>query len=209
MTASVPIGIKFKGDPTLVKSSPAQVSKNDLAAPFALTEAKVAPHVKNYHGQCPADLGFRLTFKAQGKGTVKYRLVSELGAKGPVNSVHFNNDGHKIIDFKRHIGEPSGGKVNKLAINNSKQDGDLNGFKNALGGKNYGSWKVEVVEPVSSTSKESFYSWKCKPQSKFNSPTTLKQSPPKVKIDKIKAIPVEPEPDPKPVMTLKVNTPPN
>ncbi|WP_417453066.1 hypothetical protein [Kiloniella sp.] len=209
VTASVPIGIKFKGDPTLVKSSPAQVSQNNLAAKFALSEAKVAPHVKNYVGQCPADLGFRLTFKAQGKGTVKYRMINEVGAKGPINSVNFNNDGHKIIDFTRHIGEPSGGKINKLAINNPPQNGNINGFENAPSDKKHGSWKVEVVEPVSTTSQESFYSWKCKPKPKFNSPTTLKQAPAKVKIDKIKAIPIEPKPKPKPVLKLKAITPSN
>ncbi|WP_020594301.1 hypothetical protein [Kiloniella laminariae] len=209
MTAMIPIGIKFKGDPDLVKSSPAQVSNNNLAAKFALTEAKVSPHIKDYIGQCPADLGFRLTFKAQGKGTVKYRMVNEVGAKGPVNTISFNNDGLKTIDFIRHIVAPSGGNINKLAINSPQQGGDIKGFQNTPSDKKHGSWTVEVLEPASSSSDESFYSWKCQPKPKFNTPTTLKQAPGKVQIDKIRAVPVDPKPQPKSLLKLQQSVPAN
>ncbi|WP_417428626.1 hypothetical protein [Kiloniella sp.] len=209
-TSMLPISIKFKGDPNLVKSSPAKMTKNDLVAKFALTEVKVSPHIKDYYGQCPADLGFRLSFKAQGTGTVKYRLVNELGAKGPINNIEFNNDGLKIKDFTRHIGEASDGKINKFAIKNPQQNGNINNIQNTPSDKKNGSWRVEVIEPVSSSSNESFYTWKCKPEPKFGSPTNLKQnSGKKIKIDKIKALPVEPEPQPKPVLQLKMTAPSN
>ncbi|MFD2204017.1 hypothetical protein [Kiloniella antarctica] len=208
-TTMVPISIKYKGDPDLVKPSPAQVSKNNFAAKFALTETKVSPHVKNYVGQCPVDLGFRLTFKAQGKGTVKYRMVNEGGAKGPINTVSFNNDGLKTIDFTRHISEPKGGKLGKLAIENPQQAGNLNNFEVAASDKKHGSWKVEVVEPANGNSDESFYSWKCKAEPKFKGVGTFTQPPEKVKINKIKAMPVDPKPEPKPIMKLQGTLPAN
>jgi len=208
-TKMIPIGIKFKGDPNLKKASAKPAAQNNLAAKFALTDAKVSPHVKNYVGQCPVDLKFRLTLKAQGKGTVKYRMVSELGAKGPINTVNFNNDGVKTIDFARHINDPKAGNLNKFAIQSGQNSGGINKFKKAPGGKKHGSWKVEIVEPAKSTSAESFYSWECKSTPKFNGATTLKQAPQKAPLNKIQAAPANPKPDPKPSLKLKMAQPTN
>ena len=204
-TTMVPISIKFKGDPNLVKASPKPASPNNLAAKFSLTEAKVSPHVKNYVGKCPANLGFRVTLEAQGKGVVKYRMVNEVGAKGPINTVNFSNGGVKLIDFSKHIKEPAAGNLNKFAIHSGQNSGGINKFKKAPGDKKQGSWKVEIVEPAKSTSAESFYSWECKSTPKFNGATTLKQAPQKTPLNKIQAVPV----NPKPTLKLKMAQPAN
>lgn len=206
-TTMVPISIRFQGDPNLVKPSPMPASQNNLAAKFALTDAKVSPNIKNYVGKCPVDLGFQLSLEAQGKGAVKYRMVNEVGAKGPINTVNFNNDGVKLIDFSKHIKEPTAGNLNKFAIQNDQNSGNINKVQAAASGKKHGSWKVEIVEPIKSTSAESFYSWECKSTPKFNGATNLKQAPQTAPLNKIKALPVKPEP--KPVLKLQGSLPAN
>ncbi len=203
VTKMIPINIKFKGDPNLTKPSPMPSASNKLAAKFALTKTKVSPHIKNYVGQCPVDLGFRLTFEAQGKGAVKYRMVNKVGAKGPINTVNFTNGGVKVIDFSKHISDPNTGSLGNLAIQNSQNSGNISKFKTTPSSKKHDSWKVEIVEPVKSISDESFYSWECKSREELKGTTKLKKAPQKAKLNKIQAVPLNPKPEPKPILKLK------
>lgn len=174
VTVTVPLTITYKGDAKLFDAIGSESSTGKFAVPFQVTSAKVIPHIKDYVGQCPADLKFNLPVYAQGTGTVKYRLISETGAKGSVNNLEFNksHNGVRVLDFTRAIQDANQGGINspKFAAQQPKQ-GNVNQFAANPTDKNTGSWRVELVEPKSSISEESFYSWKCE---KGNLPKQIK-----------------------------------
>ena len=194
ITASIPITIRYKGDPELYGGVDKGNMANDLAVPFQVTSTKVIPHVKDYVGECPVDLKFRLSMKAQGTGTVKFRMVSEQGAKGPIHSINFNkNDlGSKVFDFTRAIKDPqkAGGNLSKLAAPQPK--GDIKSFANVPSLKKIGSWKVEIVEPKAMASDVSYYSWKCENPKGPNQIKALNPVPPKPNPGQLKLKAAEP-----------------
>jgi len=165
MTVQFPITIKYEGDPQLKSGIGSGPQNQQLQAKFMVTDAKVTPYMKNYVGQCPANLKFRVAIDVQGAGVVKYRLVSAQGAKGPVNSMSFtkNDTGYKVVDFTKVIGQAKGGKV-KGFVQAPKQQGGIKGFAQAPSAKKNGSWKVEIVEPGSKMWAATVYSWKCLPK---------------------------------------------
>jgi len=161
-TISVPLTIKWDGDQSLTGGIGPLNSQNNLAIPFQVTSASVTPHIEDYVGECPKDLKFDVDIEAVGTGTVEYRLVSEQGAKGPINVMNFNNGGEKTSVFTRQVTLPGGqGPNGQFAINNGQQQGNLNGFLNVPSLVKHGSWRVEIIEPAQMASDESFYSWKC------------------------------------------------
>ncbi len=178
ITINAPLTILYKGDPslhaTIVNNSP-----NQLTTQFQVTSASVTPFVKDYVGQCEANLKFRVAFKTQGYGDVKFRLISEKGAKGPVKTVKVtkNDNGTKIFDFSRVVGEENQGGINnnKLAMP-QQNNGNIDQFAQNPTSKKFGSWRVELVEPKSAISEESFYSWKCE---MGKGPSQIKASKPK------------------------------
>ncbi|MBO6826520.1 MAG: hypothetical protein JJ879_09980 [Sneathiella sp.] len=181
-TQSIPVTIHYKGDPDLYGGIQKDNTANDFAALFQVTSASVTPHVKDYVGECPVDLKFRLSMKAQGAGTVKFRLIGEKGYKGGVHTINFtkNDLGSKIYDFSHAIeGAVKGGISNSKLAMPQQPKGNINQLAVPPSAKKIGSWKVEVIEPQKMSSDISYYSWKCESE---KSPFKLKAgeaTPPK------------------------------
>jgi hypothetical protein len=178
ITVSMPLTILYKGDANL-HAAIANNSPNQFASEFQVSSASVTPFVKDYVGQCPVYLKFRVAFKTQGVGDVKFRLISEQGAKGSVKTIKVskNDNGTKIFDFTRSIGEVKQGGIDDKNIAIPQQNGgNINQFAQNPTTKKSGSWRVELVEPKSMVSEESFYSWKCE---MGKGPSQIKASKPK------------------------------
>ncbi|WP_025900028.1 hypothetical protein [Sneathiella glossodoripedis] len=179
ITASIPLTIMYKGDAKIFGGMGGGNIANQLAAPFQVTSASVTPHIKDYVGKCPVDLKFRVAFNAQGSGDIKFRLVSEQGAKGPIKSINItkNDNGVKVFDFARSIQEAKqGGFDNTKLATPQQNNGSINQFAQQPMTKKTGSWRVELVEPKKMITEESYYSWKCETP---KGPGDIKQVKPK------------------------------
>ena len=164
-TEMMPITVKYIGDPDLMADLPDQ-GPDDKAVPFQVTTASVVTQLYdlNYEGQCPTELDFGLTIHAVGQGMVEYRLVDKLGAKGPINTMWFENGGSQLEIFSKQVtdGNSVGGFDGTLTGNGH---GGFEGFSNDKGieetDQQHGSWRVEIVSPNHFTSAEHFYHWTC------------------------------------------------
>ncbi|WP_169566001.1 hypothetical protein [Sneathiella limimaris] len=202
-TTSVPVTIFYQGDPNLKGGLQAAGLNGQYTAPFQVTEAKVVPHVKDYVGQCPVDLKFRLSMKAQGAGKVNFRLVNEKGIKSKLYNLTFSKSdgGNKTFDFIRYIEDAAKDGISKTKLANSKPKGDIKGLANKPSQINYGSWKVELVAPNQLQTPTGTYSWKCEAP---KGPTQLKLAPNPQPKPAPMPLKIKQAPEPKP-MQIKAN----
>ncbi len=94
-TITVPISIKYEGNPNVKDGAQTNANSNQLMAPFIVNSAKVVPLQTNPKFDEPSKLKFRLSIKASGAGLAQYRLVEKNGGK-----IHVESEARNLSDGK-------------------------------------------------------------------------------------------------------------
>jgi hypothetical protein len=133
---------------------------NDIAVGFQVKQAALAITPKDYEAKCPAKLHLNPTIETNGKGTVKYRLVDQLGNKSQTFQVKFDKADVKFLD---HVIEIDGkGKPKGLGFKAPQaQNGALGLIANTQPNLTQGYFKLEVIAPHKKVSNLADYSVKC------------------------------------------------
>jgi hypothetical protein len=162
-----------------------------LANPFGV-QVSLQALPAQYTGACPVSVRFHGTITASGPGQVKYRFVTNKGAKGPVGTLDFAAAGTRNVSTEVVVGPTPGGPgvLAPGARPGSTPAGTFTMVPGApgLGGlqqrpgatpvpaggavatptvpnKHWGSLRIEIVEPGHGTSNEAVYSVLCQKSS--------------------------------------------
>lgn len=174
----VDLRVNYKGDPDIKGGVQPLAQNGQIQAAFLINSAEAVSVKKNPAFNGPSKMKFRVTIKASGKGQVKYRLIDHQGAKSPIRTMNFNNNGTKHWYFEKDVCQSKQG-VGGFQAN--QQQPKVGGIKaNNPGGH---SWRVQVLSPSAKLHGQKTYSWSCvNPKLGGGGMTIKKTAPPKTRL---------------------------